>query len=66
MEKVNLWENVGNRCLASALTLLESETAPTPATVETVRALVDTAIAIDTLNLQRERQTRYDAPTQLG
>lgn len=54
----NLWVDVANKCLIHAKELLNSETVPTAATVETVRKLVDVAIAIDTLNLQWELQSR--------
>lgn len=62
----NLWEEVGNGCLAKALDLLKKETVPTAATVETVRALVETAISIDRLNLQWELQSRYGVGDFLG
>lgn len=52
----NLWERVGNKCLSRALALLESETVPTAATAETVRALVGAAVSIDALNLRWEQQ----------
>lgn len=55
MEDKSLWKQASNQCLSKALALLESETAPTAATVETVKGLVETAIAIDTLELQWER-----------
>lgn len=60
-KEINLWEQVGNKCLKTALSILEKETAPTAATVETVKGLVETAISIDTLNLQWARQNRYGA-----
>lgn len=46
----DLWEQIITKCLSQALSLLESTTAPTAATVETVKRLVDIAIAVDTLN----------------
>lgn len=58
MEQKNLWESVGNLCLLRAECLLKSETAPTAATVETVRTLVRTAIEIDKLNLLWEVQSQ--------
>lgn len=60
-KQISLWEQVGNKCLSSALAMLESETAPTAVTVETVRGLVEAAIAIDTLNLRWAEQNRYGA-----
>lgn len=60
-KQASLWEQVGNKCLSCALILLESETAPTAATVETAKSLVETAIAIDTLNLRWAEQNRYGA-----
>lgn len=56
--KENLWEKVGNQCLARAITVLERETVPTAATVETVKTLVDVAISIDSLNLCWAQQNR--------
>ena len=66
MDKQNLWEQTGNKCLSSTLALLESETAPTAATVEAVSGLVQAAIMIDTLNLRRAQQTRYGAAVFRG
>lgn len=60
-KSVNLWEQVGNRCLKSALAALEKETVPTAATVETVRGLIGTAISIDMLNLRWSVQNRCGA-----
>lgn len=65
-KKVNLWKQVGNQCLKSAFSLLEKETAPTEATVETVKSLVETAISIDMLNLQWVRQNRSRAAVFRG
>ncbi len=65
-EKNNLWVQVGNKCLSHALTLLENETVPTAATVETVRGLVEIAISIDALNLRWEQQTRRGAAAFRG
>ena len=59
-ESKNLWEQIGNECLSKALNLLKSETAPTAATAETVGRLVETAIAIDSLNLRWERYQNSD------
>lgn len=57
-EKKNLWEIIGNLCLAKAEQLLKSETAPTAATAGTVKTLVETAIEIDRLNLQWAAQSQ--------
>lgn len=65
-ENNNLWEQVGNECLGKALNLLKSETAPTAATAETVGRLVETAIAIDALNLRWAEQNRSCAAASLG
>lgn len=65
-KEVNLWEQVGNRCLKAALSALEKETVPTAATVETVRGLVETAISIDRLNLLWAQQNRYGAAVFRG
>ncbi len=66
MEVNNLWEQVGNRCLEHALSLLDEKAAPTVATVETVKGLVDVALSIDMLNLHWVRQTRYGAAAFRG
>lgn len=58
-ESENLWEEIGNECLLKALALLKSETVPTAATVETVRALVETALAIDTLNFRYDHENQF-------
>ena len=46
MEKINLWEQVSNRCLKCAIRAHDGETTPTGETVEAVRGLVETAIAV--------------------
>ena len=53
-----MWDRIGNRCLELAVELLRKETTPTAATVEAVKRLVDTAIAIDSLNLRWYVRTR--------
>ena len=55
--EVTLWEQMRNKCLEAASLALESETAPTAATVETVRGLVETAISID---LREKRDPERD------
>lgn len=55
-EPENLWEEIGNECLLKALALLKSETVPTAATVESVRTLVETALAIDALNFRYDHE----------
>lgn len=62
----NLWEQIEDRCLKTVLSVLEKEAVPTTATVRTVRGLVETAIAIDALNLQRAQQSRYGAAVFRG
>lgn len=57
----DLWAEVGNKCLSKATALIDSETVPTAATVETVKGLVETAISIDLLNLRWAEQSRYGA-----
>lgn len=66
MASENLWEQVGNKCLSCALTLLETKTTQTEATVEVVKALVETAVLIDTLNLRWEQQSRSGAAVFQG
>ncbi len=63
---VNLWFDVGNRCLTIAKDMIKGETAPTVATVETVGKLVNIAIAIDMLNLRWEERTPYEKAVSLG
>ena len=58
MQTDNLWERVANGALKHAAALLESETAPTAATVETVKGLIETAISIEMLNLRRSTQAK--------
>lgn len=58
VEREDLWTKVGNKCLTHAAVLLESETAPTEATAETVKTLVETAISIDMLNLRWEQHRK--------
>lgn len=48
----SFWYKVGNKCLEHAQSLFERETVPTAAAVETVKELVNIAIAIDVLNLR--------------
>jgi len=62
---VNLWEKVGNRCLTNALELLKWDYAD-GAIVEMVKELVDVAISIDILNLQREQCQAKPASIALG
>lgn len=57
----DLWEDVTQKCLQRARTLLNMEAAPTAATVEAVNNLVNVAIAIESLNLQRDMQTQCGA-----
>lgn len=61
METKNLWEEAGNKCLTQAIALLESKDIPDADIVDLVQKLVSAAIAIDTLNLQWEQQTRFGA-----
>lgn len=61
----NLWELIGNNCLKKAATMLEG-TVPTAETAETVKRLVETAIAIDDLNLRWFAQTQSDAVVSQG
>lgn len=63
---INLWEKVGTACLDKAMTLLEKETIPTAATVEMVRALVEAAVSIDSLNLRWEAEIQCGAPVSPG
>ncbi len=62
-EDFNLWKEVGDRCLKSAIAMLDDETTPKAMTVAAISALVDTAIAIDTLNLQWAKEKRKTPPT---
>lgn len=62
MKNEDLWGQVGRECLAHASRLLNAETTPTAATVEVVKALVETACMIDTLNLRWEQQKSISIP----
>ncbi len=50
----NLWYEVGNLCLTMAKALLENSKRPITETADVVQKLVDTAIAMDRLNLDWE------------
>lgn len=43
----DLWDGIMQKCLQGAENLLKKETAPTAETAEAVRALVETAIAVN-------------------
>lgn len=58
-ENKNLWEEVGNQCLTQAIEVLNKETIPNIENVEIVSKLVNTAIAIDSLNHLWTSQNRY-------
>lgn len=62
----SMWESVRNKCLDKAGVVLDSETVPTAATVETVKALVEAAGLIELLNLRRQEQNRSCAAGHLG
>lgn len=66
MQTDNLWGRVANGALKHAAELLESETAPTAATVETVEKLVRIAVTIDLVDLRWEQQTRSGAAAFRG
>ena len=59
LKNESLWEQVGNKCLECALTLLDEETAPDINKTRAVENLVATAVSIDLLNLRWAKQTRY-------
>lgn len=54
----NLWGEMGQKCLTHASAMLDGETAPTVATVEAVKGLVETAI--------RAREALYESPIGPG
>lgn len=58
--------DVREKCLLQAITLLDDKTAPTAATAEAVKTLVETAISIDVLSLRRQAQSRSCAAGSLG
>lgn len=60
-QSTDLWTLVGNKCLESAMALLNEPTASTAATAEAVKNLVDAAVAIDMLNLHWAHQNRFGA-----
>lgn len=51
MKPDSLWEMVGNECLEKALTMLDGKAVLSAEEAEAVRVLVETAIAIDRLDL---------------
>lgn len=66
MLRDELWIEISNSCLQQASELLKSKTAPAAATAETVRALVETAIAIKLLDLRQAEQNRFYARVSRG
>lgn len=55
----SIWERVGNKALELAESVLDRETAPTAATVETVKGLVEIAVMIDSQNLLWAQNPQY-------
>ncbi len=55
----SLWYEVGNLCLTKAKAILEGRELSIERTVDVVRKLVDTAIAMDRLNLDWETKSGY-------
>lgn len=51
MKPDSLWERVGNECLEKALTMLDGKAVLSAEEAEAVRVLVETAIAVDRLDL---------------
>lgn len=49
---VDLWLEVGNKCLKRASELLDSEAAPITETSAAVKRLVEAAVMMDNLNLR--------------
>ena len=66
LDTEDLWSSVANGCLILAGSMLEKETAPTMAVVETVERLVSIAIEIDKVNLRWAYQSRYGAAVFRG
>ena len=62
----DLWCDVGDKCLICANAMLGGETAPTAATVEAVKALVEAAISIELLRLRGQGQIRSCVAGRLG
>ncbi len=62
----SMWETVKNKCLTQASAALDTKTASTAGTAETVKVLVETAIVIELLNLRRQEQNRFCAAGRLG
>lgn len=58
-EKINLWEDVGNKCLERAKELLNDKKSLTEENSKIIYNLVSSAMAIDSLNLQWEMRNRY-------
>lgn len=62
----NLWEQVGNECLNKAGKFLQMKNVLDLEQARTVKELVDTAIAIELLNLRRAEQNRFGAAVLRG
>lgn len=58
---VDLWLEVGNKCLKRASELLDSEAAPITETSAAVKRLVEAAVMMDDLNLRWAIQNRSGA-----
>ena len=58
---VDLWLEVGNKCLKRASELLDNEAAPITETSAAVKRLVEAAVMMDDLNLRWAIQNRSGA-----
>ncbi len=59
-KSINLWSQIGNKCLSMALKILNDEYELANGGIDDVDQLVGIAIAIDDLNL---RWSAHDKPT---
>lgn len=63
LNAVNLWFEVGNKCLRHASELLDVKTASIDVTdIETVKGLVDIAVTMALFDLQYSDQSRSQSP----
>ncbi len=63
---IDLWHEVGNKCLKRASELLDNEAAPITETSAAVKRLVEAAVMMDDLNLRWAIQNRSGAAASQG
>ena len=63
-KKIDLWTEIGNKCLRYANELLDGE--PSVESVKMAKDLVEIAVSIDTLNLRWAEQNQYAGVVSRG